>query len=296
MTRYTPLWQQAGTYPAAVDRGLLGTLWPSSGSTGGAPSLVANTMNVSIAAGTAAVAMTTGGALTELCRWDAPEVVTLTAAPTANSRIDLVVLQVRDNALDGGGNNDFLFQAITGTVAASPTVPAVPANAYPICQVPVAANIPNLNGVTLTDRRVSTLQARDLYHARVGRNAALATTTAGAFVPWDAVIHDPMGLWVAAQTGFVLPAPGTYLVNAKMCGYPGNTSEVQLSIYRNGSGLSVASQPNVASYGIHSRITDTVFAAAGDLIQLQLMTPAAAGTILNGVTQNYMSVDYLGTG
>ena len=29
MTRYAPLWQQAGSYPASVDRGLLSTLWPA---------------------------------------------------------------------------------------------------------------------------------------------------------------------------------------------------------------------------------------------------------------------------
>src|SRR6516164_10550384 len=98
MTRYTPLWQQAGTYPASVDRGLLSTLWPASGSTGGAVTTVANTMTTSVAPGTAAVALTTAGALTQLCRWDAAEVVTIATAPVSgSSRTDLVVLQVRDN-------------------------------------------------------------------------------------------------------------------------------------------------------------------------------------------------------
>ena len=27
MTKYQPLWQQAGSYAASVDRGLLGALW-----------------------------------------------------------------------------------------------------------------------------------------------------------------------------------------------------------------------------------------------------------------------------
>jgi hypothetical protein len=154
MTRYTPLWQQAGAYPASVDRGLLTTLWPTSGSTGAAPALVTNTMQVSVAPGTAAVALATAAG-TELCRWDAAELVTLTAAPPGGqSRVDLVVLQVRDATLDAGSNNDFVFAAVTGVPAASnPAVPATPTNAYKLCEVTVPGGAANLNSATLTDRR-----------------------------------------------------------------------------------------------------------------------------------------------
>jgi hypothetical protein len=158
MTRYAPLWQQAGTYPAGTDRGLLGALWPASGSTGGAATTIANTMQVSVAPGTAAVALGTAGALTQLCRWDAAEVVTLVAAPPAgSSRIDLVVLQVRDNTLDSGGNNDFIFQAIAGAggTPGPGAVPAVPNNAYPVAQLTVPGGAANLNGVTVVDRRIT---------------------------------------------------------------------------------------------------------------------------------------------
>ncbi len=34
MTRYAPLWQQAGSYPAQLDRSLLGALWPAGGALG----------------------------------------------------------------------------------------------------------------------------------------------------------------------------------------------------------------------------------------------------------------------
>ena len=112
MARFEPLWQQAGSYAAQLDRMLLAALWPSGGVLGGAVTAAFNTMNVNIAAGYAAVPLQAGqgGAL---CRWDAAEVVTLTASPpSGQSRIDLIVCQVRDNAIDAGANNDFIFAAV----------------------------------------------------------------------------------------------------------------------------------------------------------------------------------------
>jgi hypothetical protein len=111
-------------------------------------------MNVSIPPGTAAVPLQAGQGAA-VCTWDAAEVVTLAAAPpSGQSRIDLVVAQVRDNAIDGGANNDFVFAAVAGTAAASnPAAPAVPTNAYVMCQVLVPGAAANLNTATITDRR-----------------------------------------------------------------------------------------------------------------------------------------------
>jgi hypothetical protein len=186
MTRFAPLWQQAGTYPAQVDRGLLATLWPTSGSSGAAPATVINTMQVSIPPGAAAVALQSGQN-TALCRWDAAEVVTLTAAPPAgSSRIDLVALQVRDNAIDAGANNDFLFVVIAGAggTPGPGTAPAVPANAYAICQVTVPGGAANLNSATLTDRR----SPLSLAPAAGGVLASASMTASTGFVSAEAVI------------------------------------------------------------------------------------------------------------
>ena len=156
MTRFTPLWQQAGSYPAQLDRALINTLWPAGGAQGAAATVVTNTMNMSIPAGTIAVPLQSGQN-TALCRWDAAETVTSPAAPAAGtSRIDMVVCQVRDPQLDAGVNNDFIFVVVSGTAVANPgppIAPAVPANAYPVCQYTVAGGIANLNGVTVTDLR-----------------------------------------------------------------------------------------------------------------------------------------------
>ena len=154
MTRFTPLWQQAGSYPANYDRALLAALWPVPGAIGAKAAAVSNTMNVSIPPGTLAVPLQSGQH-TALCRWDAAEVVTSPAAPAAgNSRIDIVVAQVRDPQLDAGVNNDFIFLVVAGTpTTGTPVQPATPTNAALVCSYTVPGGSANLNGVTVTDMR-----------------------------------------------------------------------------------------------------------------------------------------------
>jgi hypothetical protein len=81
--------------------------------------------------------------------------VTLAAAPPAGqSRIDLIICQVRDNVLDAGPNNDFIFTSVTGTATSgTPAVPATPTNAIAVNQVLVPGNVTNLNTATITDLR-----------------------------------------------------------------------------------------------------------------------------------------------
>jgi hypothetical protein len=172
MTRFAPLWTQAGTYPAQADRALLGALWPGGGGAGAAPAPVNNTMDVSIPPGWLGVPLVSGQGST-LCRWDAPETVTLAAAPpSGQSRWDAIVCQVRDPDLDAGPNNDFIFSVVTGTPAARATrpgelpadddvspeqqaaaIPATPANAALVALVLVPGAVANLNSVTFFDRR-----------------------------------------------------------------------------------------------------------------------------------------------
>jgi hypothetical protein len=151
MTRYAPLWQQAGNYAASVDRALINALWPVGGAVGAVPTVVSNQMQMNIPPGFCAVPLGANG--TALCRWDATELVNFLAAPGANSRIDLVVCTVRDNAIDAGANNDFIFQVVAGTVAASPVAPAVPANSFAMMQVTIGTGIANLNSAPVTDLR-----------------------------------------------------------------------------------------------------------------------------------------------
>lgn len=152
MTRYTPLWLQQGNYPASVDRALIGALWPNGGVSGMA--VTAGTgMTVNVASGRAAVP-TVNGTGTVLCSSDAVEVATLTAAPPGGqNRYDLVTVQPRGNDLDGGANNDWILNVVTGTAAASPTVPTVPAGQLALAQVYVPGGSASVTPANIVDLR-----------------------------------------------------------------------------------------------------------------------------------------------
>lgn len=152
MTRYTPQWLQQGNYAASVDRRLIGSIWPASAVSGCAVT-VASGMTVNIAAGQVAVPSQNNTGST-LCTSDATEQVSLTAAPAAGTnRYDVIVCQPRGNDLDGGANNDFVFAVITGTAAASPTVPAVPAGQTALAQIYVPGGSASVTAGNIADRR-----------------------------------------------------------------------------------------------------------------------------------------------
>jgi hypothetical protein len=216
MTRYTPLWQQAGSYAASVDRNLFANLFPAGGANLPIPTVVANTMNVTIPPGRAAVVLQ-AGANVALCAWDANEVVTSLAAPPAgNTRIDLVILQVRDPQLDAGVNNDFLFQVLAGANSTgTPVAPTVPANALPICSYTVPAVAANLNGVTIT--RVSGATGPPpVYPTAAALGSAIPSPPRGML----AVTTDTDTLWQAKGSPPVWqPPPGT-LIHAEGANMP----------------------------------------------------------------------------
>ena len=152
MTRQTPNWLQQGSYAASVDRRLPGMIWPTAACYGGVVT-VSSGMTVNIAVGSIAVP-TANNTGTAVCCWDAVEQCTLAAAPASGSnRYDLVVCQLRGNDIDGGANNDFLFVNVTGTAAATPTVPAVPNNAVAVAQIYVPGGSASIAGGNITDVR-----------------------------------------------------------------------------------------------------------------------------------------------
>jgi hypothetical protein len=185
----------------------MGSLWPQGGVVGGAASIVASSMTVSLAPGTAAVPLQAGQGAA-LCRWDAAEVVTIGAAPASGqTRIDLICAQVRDNALDSGGNNDFVMTVTPGTAAASnPATPATPTNAKALWSITVVGASANLAGATLTDLRAKTLRvpgAGELLGCRRVAGASWVVNQGG----W--VVFNAANGWV----GFVAPDSGNVLLS-----------------------------------------------------------------------------------
>src|SRR5215831_13443236 len=156
MTRYTPQWLQAGSYAASVDRRLIGALWPTAASNGCAVS-PQSAMTIQVAPGFVAVP-TQNNTGTTLCASDANEPVVISAAPASpNNRIDVVTCHPRGADLDGGANNDFIFDVIVGTVATSPVAPAVPAGQVALAQVYVPGNAASIVAGNITDVRPGAL-------------------------------------------------------------------------------------------------------------------------------------------
>ncbi len=157
MTRYTPQWLQAGTYPASLDRRLIGALWPTAACSGCLVQAGAG-MSVNVNAGQVAVPTQNNSGST-LCSSDAVEVVNIAASPPSGSnRIDVVICQPRGNDLDGGANTDFIFTTLQGAVASSPVAPAVPAGAVGLAQVYVGGGVASIVAGNITDVRPSGLQ------------------------------------------------------------------------------------------------------------------------------------------
>ena len=113
MTRYTPLWLQAGSYAAGVDRRLIAAVWPAPVVNGCAVT-AATAMNVNVAAGSVVVptANNTGSVL---CVSDAVEVVTLATAPASGTnRIDYICCQVASTDIGTAAGDAFNFIAVAG--------------------------------------------------------------------------------------------------------------------------------------------------------------------------------------
>jgi hypothetical protein len=155
MTRHTPLWLQSGSYAAAVDRQLPGALWPSARCDGCAVTFAA-AMSVNVDAGKVAVPVA-GGTL--LCPSDAVEQVTLPAAPAAGTdRIDLIVCHARGTDIDGGVNNDFVFESVQGVAAAPPAAPpSVPVNTARLAQIRLPGGSAAIDPANIYDLRPPSL-------------------------------------------------------------------------------------------------------------------------------------------
>ena len=83
---------------------------------------------------------------------DATKNLAIAAAHATNPRKDLVVAKVQD-AQYSGATNAWSVAVVTGTPAASPAEPAVPANAIVLALVDIAALASSITNANITDRR-----------------------------------------------------------------------------------------------------------------------------------------------
>lgn len=80
--------------------------------------------------------------------------VVIPAAPGANSRIDSIVLRIRDPLAGGAAGNDAILEVVSGAVAGAPVPPAIPNSAIELARVLVAAGTVAITNAMITDRRL----------------------------------------------------------------------------------------------------------------------------------------------
>lgn len=82
---------------------------------------------------------------------DSTATLTCATADPVNPRIDSVAVTVTDL---GSSSSTAVVQIVTGTAAASPTAPTLPANSLRLCNITVAANATSLIAGNLADQRL----------------------------------------------------------------------------------------------------------------------------------------------
>lgn len=183
-------------------------------------------MSVDVAAGTAVVPQGQG---TETIKRVYPAVtntatvnLAINAAPAVGgqSRNDLVVCQIRDNAVDAGGVNDWYLRVITGTAATTGAQvdPAIPDNAYALARVTLAFGDSSVTNAKITDLRTSnTSRALSGHSLATGASAeknALKHSTSG-----QRLVVDTAGLLsstpgaLQASSGLAVPVLPPYTIN-----------------------------------------------------------------------------------
>ena len=302
-----PIAQQETTgISASEDRKAYGSLGQPSVATGG--SLVVTqraagaNMSVDVAAGTAIVPQGQG---TETVKRVYPAVtntatvnLAINAAPAVGgqSRNDLIVCQIRDNAVDAGGVNDWYLRVITGTAATTGAQvdPAVPDHAYALARVTLAFGDASVTNAKITDLRTSntsralsgqtasgtaganvlrhntTSQRLDLKLSTDANNGAISGTDSGLWVPPDTrATLTPAAL--ATINNAISPASTCYfLYPARDYGlviFPMTTIGAANSNYASAAPLTVTRTTTLASiflgavYGGGATGTYTAYAA-----------------------------------
>lgn len=101
--------------------------------------------------------------------------VSIAAADATNPRYDLIVARVRDAAYSGA-TNTFAIEAVTGTPAASPAEPTIPANSWVLARVEVVALDTTITTANITDRRTTGTGQFGLAAALGGKITCTSTT------------------------------------------------------------------------------------------------------------------------
>lgn len=262
--RNAPSWLQAGSHSAEDDRLTLASLLGGSLNqplVSGilAPADLAVTQNgtpnmsVNIASGSAWIVGTESSVqgvynVTN----DAAVNVAIATANGTNPRIDLIVAQVLDDQYSGASHIGQIV-AVTGTPAASPSVPATPKNSIVLAQVRVNASVTSILTANITDARV-VFAAQRVAAGHLTSNA-VATTSLSTFLTTASL------------------SPGIWVVTLKAMGSSGAASQ----------GLEIQAAAGTATATLEGATSDEILQGASSVSPLLLQfvaTITVAGTLI----------------
>ncbi len=219
--------------------------------------------------------------------------VTISAADATNPRRDLIVARVRDAAYSGA-TNAWALEAVTGTPAASPSDPTVPANCLVLARVAVSAGVTSITNAAITDLR-TTYSGQGAQASALGGVIVAATTMPSA--PYEGmVVYDKDLNQLKAYDGTNWQFPGA-LGELGKATRTSNTSTFTSVVYPNS--VTVTAQPNrKLRVHVHANVQ-----AAGAGVGTSIGIANGAGTILNqayryqptATVADQISVDYYAT-
>ena len=143
--------------------------------------------------------------------------VPLKAAPSANSRIDVVYVKQNETRSPMSDSSDVPeFGVVKGTAAAVPVAPAVPAGALALAQVLLPAGVSNTaaSGVVITQTYIGAAMKGDMLRVQTS-----AQRDAMTMVPDGTLLHNvadncdyvrtPSGKWAKTRDTITVKAPYT---------------------------------------------------------------------------------------
>lgn len=188
--RTPPSWLQNGSHPAENDRLTTKAIWQTTGIVNPTDLQITQNgggnMSVNVSSGWAAIVGTTQANMgTYMAYNDASTNLTIATASSSNPRIDLVVITINDAYYTGSLNN-VSFQVIAGTPAASPTVPATPANSLALGQIAVGTSVTSILTANITNYGVLAtspfMPKSSVVNAQTGTTYTPVLTDANALV------------------------------------------------------------------------------------------------------------------
>lgn len=114
--------------------------------------------------------------------------VSLKAAPSANSRIDVVYVKQHEKRSPMSDGSDFpVFGVMTGVAAATPVAPSVPSGALALAQVRLPAGVSNTAaaGVVITQTYIGAAMKGDMLRVQTSAQRDALTT-----VPEGTLLHN----------------------------------------------------------------------------------------------------------